>query len=316
MHYIGVDVGGTNLVAGLVDEQGTLLYKVGYPVDRSQSAEELCREIAQLARQVCQQGGIKQENITAVGVGIPGLVDHAGGVVVKTANMPFSNTPFQALFQEIWNIPVYLGNDANCAAIGEYWAGAAKGCSPAVVITLGTGIGGGMVVDGKLFTGFANSGMEVGHMIVYPGGEPCGCGNQGCWERYGSATALIRITREEMARCPDSILWQICQGDLDKVQGRTAFQAASQEDEAARRVLKRYLEGLSVGLINLVNILQPEVICLGGGISNADDALLLEPLRALVAKGSYDKSMPTRLVKAALGNDAGVVGAALLCRSL
>ena len=316
MYYIGVDVGGTNLVAGVVDEQGTIRNKTGKPVDRSLGAEALSEEIAQLALRACEEGGVSPEQIQAVGVGIPGLVDNETGMVVQTANMPFRDTPFREIFHRFWQVPVYLGNDANCAAIGEYWAGAAKGCSPAVVITLGTGIGGGMVVDGKLFTGYANSGMEVGHMIVYPGGQRCGCGNQGCWEQYGSATGLIRMTREEMERCPDSALWQICQGDLTKVQGRTPFQGAEQGDEASLRVLERYREALALGLVNLVNILQPEIICLGGGVSNAREELLLKPLEELMRQGSYDKNSPTRLVRAALGNDAGVVGAALLCRSL
>ena len=313
MYYIGVDVGGTNLVAGLVDREGTILYKTGKPVDRALTAEQLCDAIADLALLACRQGGREPEEIEAVGVGIPGLVDNKTGMVVQTANMPFRDTPFRTRFQARWDVPVYLGNDANCAAIGEYWAGAAKGCSPAVVITLGTGIGGGMVVDGKLFTGFANSGMEVGHMVIYPGGQPCGCGNRGCWEQYGSATALIRMTREEMERCPDSLLWQLCGGDLSQVQGRTSFQGAAQGDPASGRILERYREGLSLGLINLVNLLQPQVICLGGGISNAEDALLLDPVREQVEQGAYDKNTPVRVVRAALGNDAGVVGAALLC---
>jgi len=316
MYYIGVDVGGTNLVAGLVNESGEILGKVSHPVDRSLSAEALCGEIVRLARSACETGSLSLQQVQAVGAGFPGLVDNNSGTVVKTPNMPFDNTPFRALFQAEWDIPVYLGNDANCAAIGEYWAGAAKGCSPAVVITLGTGIGGGMVTDGKLFTGFANGGMEPGHMIIHPNGLLCGCGNRGCWEQYGSATALIRLTQQEMERSRGSLLWELCEGDRYKVQGRTPFQGAHLGDETAKRVLSMYLQGLAIGLINLVNILQPEVICLGGGISNAEDALLLDPLRELVARGSYDKAMPTRLVRAALGNDAGVVGAALLCNAL
>ena len=145
MYYIGVDVGGTNLVAGLVDPDGTILKKVSRPVDRSMSDRALCGQLAQLAREACIQGGAAPEEIQAVGVGFPGLVDNRRGVVVQTTNMPFADTPFRELFQAEWDVPVYLGNDANCAAIGEYWAGAAKGCDPAVVITLGTGIGGGMV---------------------------------------------------------------------------------------------------------------------------------------------------------------------------
>lgn len=316
MYYVGVDVGGTNLVAGLVDGEGTILGKISHPVDRSMSADQLCREITRLAKVACKTGGLEERQIEAVGVGFPGLVDNRKGMVVQTPNMPFKRTLFRAVFQEQWDIPVYLGNDANCAAIGEYWAGAAKGCSPAVVITLGTGIGGGMVIDGKLFTGYASGGMEPGHMIIHPNGLLCGCGNRGCWEQYGSATALIRLTQREMENSRDSMLWEMCEGDRFKVQGRTAFLAARQGDETARGVLRAYLQGLSIGVINLINIIQPEVICLGGGISNAEDDLLLDPLRELVRKGSYDKNLPTRLVRAALGNDAGVVGAALLCNSL
>ena len=170
-----------------------------------------------------------------------------------------------------------------------------------------------MVVGGRLFTGFANSGMEIGHMIIQPNGILCGCGGRGCWERYGSASALIQLTQLEMERDRDSQLWELCGHDPGQVQGRTPFQGARLGDEAAKRVLSNYLRGLSVGMINLVNILQPEIICLGGGISNAEDDLLLDPLRELVNRGCFDKTNQTRIEKASLGNDAGVVGAALLC---
>ena len=313
MYYIGIDVGGTNLAAGLVDAEGHIRHKLSRPVDRSMTADGLCLELAQLAGEVCAAANVDQSRIGAVGAGFPGLVDNDSGVVIRTPNMPFRNTRFRELFQRIWDAPVYLGNDANCAAIGEYWAGAAKGCDPVVVVTLGTGIGGGMVSGGKLFAGYAGSGMEIGHMIIHPDGPLCGCGSHGCWEQYGSATALIRLTQQEMQRNAHSILWELCGGDIRQVQGRTAFQGARLGDPSARRVLDQYLKGLAVGLVNLVNILHPQVICLGGGISNAEDSLLLEPLRAMVLQNSYDKANPTRLVKAALGNDAGIVGAALLC---
>lgn len=311
--YIGIDIGGTNLVAALTDRTGQILSKSTRPVDHSWSAEELCSQIAHLAKQAAEFGGVGLAEIKAVGVGLPGLVDNASGVVIQTPNMPFRNTPFRELFQKEWDIPVYLGNDANCAALGEYYAGVAKGCSSAMMITLGTGIGGGFVIDGKLFTGFANSGMEIGHMIIHPFGNMCGCGNRGCWEQYGSATALIRITQTEMRCSKNSLLWNLCDGDIDKVEGRTAFMAARMGDQTARHVLSTYLSGLSIGIINLVNILQPEIICLGGGVSNAEDELLLNPLRALVHQGIFDKKAGVRLEKASLGNDAGVIGAAMLC---
>lgn len=314
VYYIGVDVGGTNLVAGVVDDKGQILDKLSHPVDRSMTADQLCEEIARLCKQVCEASSVMKEQIVGVGVGLPGLVDDKQGVVVETTNMPFLNTPFRAIFQKQWDVPVHLGNDANCAVLGEYWAGAAKGCDPAVVVTLGTGIGGGLVVNGKLVNGYANSAMEIGHMIIHPNGHLCGCGNRGCWEQYGSATALIRLTQQEMLRSPDSLLWELCEGDRTKVQGRTAFQAARLGDAAAKRVLSVYRQGLSIGIINVINVLQPEIICLSGGVSNAEDDLLLDPLRELVDQGTYDKTNPTRLEKASLGNDAGVVGAAMLCK--
>ena len=315
MYYIGIDVGGTNLVAGLVDETGRILNKVSTPVAKDMTAEQFGKELARMSRRLCEVGELPFDKIEAVGVGLPGAVDNKTGLFVQNPNMPFKdkNVPLREMFQKEWDVPVYLGNDANCAAVGEYWAGAAKGCDPAVVVTLGTGIGGGLVVGGKLFTGFANAGMEIGHMIIQPNGILCGCGGRGCWERYGSATALIQLTQLEMERSRDSQLWELCDNDPSKVQGRTSFQAARLGDEAAKRVLANYLQGLSIGMINLVNILQPEIICLGGGVSNAEDDLLLNPLRELVWRGCFDKEHHVRIEKASLGNDAGVVGAALLC---
>lgn len=311
--YVGVDVGGTNLVAALVSTTGTIVCKVSCPVDKSWSAEETSLQIAKLARKAVIEGGCVFEKIQAVGIGFPGLVDNKSGYVIKTPNMAFNNTPFRSLFQNEWDVPVYLGNDANCAAIGEYWAGAAKGCDPAVVVTLGTGIGGGLIANRKLLTGFANSGMEVGHMIIHPNGQPCGCGNNGCWEQYGSASALIRLTKEAMEKATDSTLWDLCDGDITKVQGKTTFQAAGLGDSTARAVLDTYIEGLALGLANLVNILQPEIICLGGGISMADETLLLDPLKEKVIQYVFDKTAPLCIERAALGNDAGVIGAAMLC---
>lgn len=314
--YIGIDIGGTNLVAALTERSGQILSKSTRLVDRSWSAEKLCVQIAHLAKQVAEFGGAALEEIEAVGVGLPGLVDNETGVVIRTPNMPFRDTPFRELFQKEWNVPVYLGNDANCAAVGEYYAGAAKDCSSVLMITLGTGIGGGFIVNGKLFTGFANSAMEVGHMIIHPFGNLCGCGNRGCWEQYGSASALISITQTEMGHAGSGPMWDLCGGDLNKVDGRTAFTAARMGDPTAKYVVSKYLSGLSVGIINLVNILQPEIICLGGGISNEGDDLLLTPLRQLVNQGVFDKKTGVRLEKASLGNDAGIIGAAMLCNTL
>ena len=308
---IGIDVGGTNLVAAKVSDSGKILDKASIPVNRFASAEELCADIVRLARTVA-----KEDRIEAVGIGFPGLVDNNLGVVIQTPNMPFCNTPFRELFQKEWNIPVFMGNDANCAAIGEYWAGAAKDRHIAVMITLGTGIGGGLIVNGKLFAGSFNGGMEVGHMVIDPTGPICGCGRKGCFEQYASATALIRIAKEQMIGCKNSLLWHYCDGNIEGVQGITVFQAAQDGDPTAHKVLDVYIDYLAIGLANLINILQPEVICLGGGISNAQDDLFLIPLQERVKKYVFDKNAPLCIERATLGNDAGLVGAAMLCKSV
>ena len=312
MYYIGIDVGGTNLVAGLVNELGHIFNQVTTPVSKDMTAEQFGAELVRMSRRLCEVGEIDPAKIESVGMGLPGAVDNKAGLFVQNPNMPFrdKNVPLREMFQKEWDIPVFLGNDANCAAVGEYWAGAAKGCDPVVMVTLGTGIGGGLIVDGKLFTGFSNAGMEIGHMIIQPNGILCGCGGR---ERYGSATALIQLARLEMERDRTSEMWAIVDGDSYKVSGRTTFQAARLGDPAAKRVLSQYLRGLAIGMINLINILQPEIICLGGGVSNAEDDLLLNPLRELVWQGCFDKEHRVRIEKASLGNNAGVVGAALLC---
>lgn len=308
---IGIDVGGTNLVAAKVNDAGEILEKISIPVNRSATAEQLCTDLISLARQVA-----KEAEIEAVGIGFPGLVDNETGIVLQTPNMPFHNTPFRALFQEQWNVPVYMGNDANCAAIGEYWAGAAKGHNTVMMITIGTGIGGGLVIGGKLYDGFAGGGMEVGHMVIDPNGSLCGCGRKGCYEQFASATALIREAKEQMQLSRGSRLWAACGERIESLQGVHVFQTASDGDPTAQKVLDTYIDYLAIGLANLINILQPEVVCLGGGISNAQDELFLAPLRERVKKYVFDKNAALSLERAKLGNDAGLVGAAMLCKSV
>lgn len=308
---IGIDVGGTNLAAARVNSSGEILEKTSIPVNRFASAEQLCETLIGLAQQVA-----KEDEIEAVGIGFPGLVDNETGIVLQTPNMPFSNTPFRKIFQEQWNVPVYMGNDANCAAIGEYWAGAAKDRDSVMMITLGTGIGGGLVISGKLYAGFGGGSMEVGHMVIDPNGPTCGCGRKGCFEQFASATALIRKAKKQMLNNKDSLLWEACCGRIENLQGVHVFLAAGEGDLTSQMVLDTYIDYLAIGLANLINVLQPEMICLGGGISNAQDELFLYPLREQVKKYVFDKNVALCLERAKLGNDAGLVGAAMLCKSV
>lgn len=312
--YIGVDVGGTNLVAGLVDHEYRILAKAKRKTraEGKNSAEALCDEVVAVAREAAQAGGVSPDEIELVGIGIPGAIDRPSGIVLHTPNAPFQDTPIRDIFQRQWQVPVYLGNDANCAVVGEYLAGAAKGYRSAMAITLGTGVGAGVIVDGKLFTGCNETGLEAGHTVIEVGGRPCNCGRRGCWERYSSATGLKQTTREIMERNPDSLMWELTGGTLDGVGGRTAFQAARAGDPAGRQVVEQYIYYLGMGLTNMVNIFQPEIICLGGGVSNEEDDLFLQPLRELVEGERYTRVGPqTLIVKAKLGNDAGIIGAAM-----
>ena len=312
MVTIGIDIGGTNLVAGVVSTNHQLLAKAKCKAAECPTAEAMVSRLVDLSQEAVRLAGLSLTDVRAVGVGIPGAVDRFHGVVIESVNTPFHQTSFVELFRQKWDIPVYLENDANCAVLGEGLAGGAKNASSVVAVTLGTGVGGGYLREGALEL-YIRNGMEIGHTVIETDGIPCPCGRRGCWEQYSSATALKRMTREEMARTPDSIMWKMC-GSLGGVKGRTAFDAARQGDSAGKRVTQRYLKYLAIGISNLVNIFQPEVVCIGGGVSNEKDEDFLYPLQEMVEEHSLHKRLGniTRLVKAELGGDAGIIGAAAL----
>ena len=301
--YIGIDVGGTNLKAGLVDEAGNIVKVERVPLD-FQGPERFAEILAELSKRVIQ------EKVRWVGVGLPGAVD--GGDVLFTTNIPMENVPLERLFRKHLDLPLLLGNDADCAAVGEFFGGAGKGTRDFAVVTLGTGVGAGIIVDGKLRGGLASS--EAGHMVIIQDGEPCNCGRRGCWERYASATGLIQQTKRAMEAHPESWLQEIAAES--GVEGRTAFQAAEAGDETALEVCRNYVNYLAGGLTSLINILRPEAVAIGGGVAAAPERLLLEPLREAVAKESFSRhgGRITKVLRAERGNDAGIIGAAMLGR--
>ena len=301
--YIGIDVGGTNLKAGLLDEAGNIVKVERVPLD-FQGPERFAEILAELSKRVIQ------EKVRWVGVGLPGAVD--GGDVLFTTNIPMENVPLERLFRKHLDLPLLLGNDADCAAVGEFFGGAGKGTRDFAVVTLGTGVGAGIIVDGKLRGGLASS--EAGHMVIIQDGEPCNCGRRGCWERYASATGLIQQTKRAMEAHPESLLHEIAAEN--GVEGRTAFQAAEAGDETALEVCRNYVNYLAGGLTSLINILRPEAVAIGGGVAAAPERLLLEPLREAVAKESFSRhgGRITKVLRAERGNDAGIIGAAMLGR--
>lgn len=312
--YIGIDIGGTNLKAGVVDADGTLLTTAKTPLEWSTEAAFI-QTLAELSAAAAAEAQIPKEKICAVGMGVPGAVDSEKGEIINTCNIPISHLSIAKEFRKFWDIPVFLDNDANCAALGEYYAGAGKGCKNLVVITLGTGVGAGIILNGALLHGVNGTAGEAGHMVIVPGGEPCPCGRKGCWEQYSSASALKRMTVAAMQAHPESALWAHCEGDLANVSGRSAFLVARESgDAAAQAVCGEFISYLALGITNLVNLLQPDMICIGGGVSNEEDAALLHPLQEIVARERFSGGTDcvTQIVKAKLGNDAGIIGAALL----
>jgi glucokinase len=312
--YIGIDLGGTNIAAGLVNDKCEIVAKKSIPTRASRPVEDIIKDMALLARTLVQENGYKKDDIAWAGIGSPGTVDFENGVVIYANNIAFRNTPSAKIFREIYDIPVFLGNDANCAALGEAYAGAAKGCDCAVAITLGTGLGGGIIINRKIYAGFNGAGGELGHMVIVKDGAPCTCGRKGCWESYSSATGLIRMTVEAMKTDTEkkSLLLETAGGSLENVSGRTAYLAAKRGDRLAISVVDKYHKYLACGIVNIINIFQPQVFCIGGGISN-EGKYLLEPLKKLIFAETYTKDIPQTEIKLALlGNDAGIVGAAML----
>ncbi len=312
-YYIGIDLGGTNIVAGVVNEAYELIAKASCKTNCPRSAEEIMEDMARISREAVVQAGITMNEVEWVGIGSPGVVDPAEGVVVFSNNLEFYDIPMRKVLEKKLGKRVYIGNDANAAAYGEFMAGGAKGSKSAIAITLGTGVGGGIVLDSKLYTGFNFAGAELGHMTLVADGRPCTCGRKGCFEAYASATALIRFTKEAMQEHPESKMWELCGGDINRASGRTAFDGMRAGDPTAKAVTDLYIKYFSEGVMSIINIFQPEIVCIGGGISKEGD-LLLEPVRQLQKQEGFSRfcKKTTEIVAATLGNDAGVIGAALL----
>lgn len=317
MYRIGIDLGGTNIAAGLVNESFKIISKASLPTLVGRPNEAIVADIAKLCKQVCRDAGIAEAEITSVGIASPGIVDNDTGTVVYANNLGLRNFPIVPILKTMVSFSrIYIENDANAAAWGEAIAGAAKGSSSSVMITLGTGVGGGVVDHGKIFKGFNSAAGELGHVVIEVGGRPCTCGRRGCWEAYSSATGLIRTTREKMEECqktgrPTKMTDLV--SERGKITGRTAFEAMRLGDEPAREVVEEYVKYLACGLTSMVNIFQPEVLSIVGGISNEGD-YLLDLVRPIVLSESYGSGLvdPPSLRIAKLKNDAGIIGAAVL----
>ena len=314
MKYVGVDIGGTNLKAGLVDENGVLLATQKMKVASIADDDGLAWTVASLVQELAHTVNLSVSDVASVGVGVPGTVEIRSGSINYTCNLPLRNVPLRKLFHRYLSIPLYIENDANCAALAEFLVGAGRDSKRFVTITLGTGVGAGIVHNGKIYHGANGMAGEVGHMVIQRGGLPCPCGRHGCWEQYASATALKRMTAAALAAHPDSILAQVVAENEGRVSGQSAFIAARRGDPVGQQVCDEYVDYLACGVVNVVNIFQPDTLAIGGGVSNEAEEQLLLPVQQRVARESIPcgRDRRTRIVKAELGNRAGIIGAALL----
>lgn len=315
-YYMGIDLGGTNIKAGVVDDAFRIIGRAKAKTGIPRPAEEVMDAMAECAKAAAADAGVPWEQIRQVGIGVPGTANEETGVVEYANNLLFENVPMREYLQKRPHKEIDITNDANAAALGEVLAGAARGASNAVAVTLGTGVGGGIIIDGRLFTGFHYGGAELGHMGIVLGGRKCTCGRRGCLEAYASATGLIRSTKEAMEAFPDSLMWELARENGGNVSGRTAFLAAGRGDAAARAVVNDYIQHLGYGLASIINILAPEILVIGGGVSNEGENLL-RPLVECVRPQLYIRTpeKQTRIALATLGNDAGLIGAAFLSRA-
>ena len=261
--YIGIDLGGTYIKYGLVGEGGEIIEKGKVPTPAGCRYAETMEVIASAVRGLAKHGA----SVCGLGIGAPGVVDGEQGIVRTSGNLGWENKPLARDLSGSLGIPVTLTNDANAAAFGEYACGAGSDYKSVVLITLGTGVGSGIVLNGKLFEGNEGAGAELGHEVIRFGGEKCACGRRGCFEAYASATALIRQTKRAMEKDKQSMLWQQCEGDINNVNGKTAFDGAAAGDKTAKMVVNNYLRYLSEGLVNIANTFRSEAILIGGGIS-------------------------------------------------
>lgn len=310
--YVGVDLGGTNIAVGLVDENSILKYHKSTPTRAERGSKEVIKDIIKLINETIRDYGINKETVKAIGIGVPGIAEPNSGEVIYCVNLGWNNVPLKQDLEKELNIPVFVDNDATVAGLAEYKIGVMRNCESGVFITLGTGVGGGIVINGKVRSGFNGVGSEIGHMIVGENFYPCNCGRNGCLETFTSSTALINYTRKLIGEGNETSIVKKTKGSLEEINGRIIFEAAKEGDYVANKAVDRLVKYLAIGITNIINIIDPEIIALGGGLSGAGDFLLAK-VQEEVERVRYMKMIPIgKIVLATLRNEAGIIGAAAL----
>ena len=301
MYYIGIDLGGTNIAVGVCDESGNILYCTSAKTNAAQPFEGLVSDIANAVLLLLKAHSLTMSDIAAVGMGTPSCIDPKSGLLVNANNLGWRNVPLYDEMKKHFDVPVFIQNDAACAVLGEMKLGAAKGFENVLMVTLGTGVGGGIILYSRLWNGCDNMGAEIGHTKLVFGGRKCSCGQRGCLEQYASATALIRQYNEV--------------SDEMVASAKEVFDRADSVEALAKKVVEQYISYLSAGLSTLIAVFRPQLILIGGGVS-ARGEKLLSPLREQLMQDTFSADLIgiPEIRAAALGNDAGIIGAAMLCR--
>ncbi len=312
-YYLGIDLGGTNIAVGIVDKNYNIVSKISVATNANRPFKAIIEDIAITCKQVISSANLSLSDIEYFGAGVPSSINPITNNLIFANNLNWKDVNFIDEFKKHINHTIFVANDADCAAYAETICGAGKNYSNALMITLGTGIGGGIVLNKRIFTGGNGFGCEPGHFTLVMDGVECTCGRRGCFEAYASVTALIRQTIEMMALYPNSVLYKLCENKFSKVNGKLAFDAAKLDDIAGKKIVSNYFNYLAAGISSLNTLLLPEIIIIGGGISNQGD-YLLEPLRKRFLELAPSSGLlnPPIIEKACLGNDAGIIGAALL----
>lgn len=307
MYTIGIDLGGTNIAAGIVNKEQAIIARASTPTKAGRDFDEIISDMGALILELLKDAAISLDEIKYIGIGAPGILDNKTGTVTDNSNIHWVNYPIRQKLQQYIDKPVYLGNDANVAAWAEYRGGCGRGSQNFLMLTLGTGVGGGMVFNGKLYTGSHNIGAEIGHTTFKAGGELCGCGNRGCIEAYCSATALIRDAKRAAETHPESAIAQ-----TKNISAKTVLDAAAAGDALGLALFEEYVDNLAQVTASLINFLDPDIIALGGGVANAGEFLLVPLRRAVPKYVTFAALQQTKILKAEMGNDAGIIGSALL----
>ena len=312
MYNVGIDLGGTTIKGGIVDKTGKIIISKAIPTNAERTGKEIIKDIANLSNELIEKSGINISEINSIGIGSPGLIDSRNKKIILASNIDFNNINVEEEMKKYINIDIFIENDANCATVAEFYCGSMKNYNSGVMLTIGTGIGGGVILDGKLIKGDYLGETELGHTIVDYSGQKCKCGQKGCLEVFSSATAIINYAKTliyENKNTKTKIL--DFAKDIDNINAKFVFEAYDLKDELATKVIERFNQYMAVAIVNYINIFRPGVFCIGGGVS-ARGEKLINPIIEKAQELILGNKLECPIVTAILGNDAGIIGAAML----